>query len=342
MGGLGRGSMKIESLDTAVWDDLVARPAGARGFVAAELLEVDGDKGKIYLFVARDKSLHCAIKLGREKLRGKTERPVAGLEFSERRLAIRGAARAGFIDIRCGTAYKEIFTWFVKEVGRHHLQEGLPPRAAVAAGLKAGRRFWQIPGEVVMDTQRQLGLWGEIRCLRELLKAGVSSAVSAWTGPLGEDYDFCFTKVLIEAKATLLPRHQHEISSLDQLDPPAGSTLFVWSIRAALGAGGTSVWEEAVRAAADLSKAPEARELFLDKAARARLRPDHENAYSENRFQSGSRLIFRVGKDFPRITAGSFKVPLPRQILGVKYSVNLEGVTPQPEAELFKPLIRGH
>lgn len=332
--------MKIEALDTSVWNSLLARPASTQGFVATALLETAEQKGKIWLFVTSDKALHCAVRLGDENLNGKVARPVAGLEVCETRRTIRGAERAAVIDIWCGEAYKEIFTWFVKEIARIHLHDGLSPRESVDAALKAGRRFWQAPGDGVMDPLRQLGLWGEIRCLRELLAGGVSAAVSSWSGPAKEDYDFCFPKTVIETKTTLRPRHEHEISNLEQLDSPAGSVLFVWSIRAVLDSTGTSVWEEAARAAADLSKAPQTRELFLDKVALMRLRPDHEEAYAENRFQLGSRLIYRVGKGFPRITASSFKLPLPREILGVKYAVDLEGVKPYPEGDLLNALKR--
>jgi hypothetical protein len=333
--------MKLEFLEASVWEDLLGRPEVCDGFVSTELLLEDGKKGQIYLFASKDRSLHCAVSLGKIRPSKKKQRPVAGLEINEIELAIRNSSRSGFIDIRCSSQYKEIFTWFVREVGKFHLLKGHPPREAVANALATGRRFWQAPGESVMDLKLQLGLWGEILCLRELLGVLDTTSVSAWTGPIREDYDFVFTKTLVETKTTLRPRHVHEISNLKQLDPPTGLKLFVWSICANKDPEGTSVWEEAQLVLTELKERQEIQELFLDKVARAGLRPEHEKAYTENRFQKRSRCIYSVGEEFPHITANSFKVPLPREILGVSYTVDLQDVRPCLEAEFVKAIKHG-
>lgn len=332
--------MRLESLNTSVWEELGSRPVNSEGYVSTELLE-NGKNGKIYLFTSKDKSLHCAVSLGHEKPSKKKQRPVEGLEINELSLKIRNSERCTFIDIRCSKEYRDIFTWFVKEVGTHHLLKGEPPREAVANALNTGRRFWRNPGGDVMDAQRQLGLWAELNCFRQFLAILESPPVTAWTGPNEEDYDFCFTKTLIEIKATLRPRHVHVISNLKQLDEPKGLSLFVWSISVAKDDKGTSVWEEMMLLLSEFDKRPDIQELFLAKILETKLRADHEKAYANNRFSIRNRFIFRVGKDFPKITSDSFKVPLRREILGVKYTVDLQDVEQTLEADFIKAIKRG-
>jgi hypothetical protein len=333
--------MKLELIDASIWDDLQSRPKVSEGYVSTELFLENGKNGRIYLFASKDKSLHCAVSLGKVKPSKKRQRPVQGLEINELSLNIRNSERSAFIDIRCSAEYKDIFTWFVKEVGIHHLLNGLPPRDAVAKALNTGRRFWRNPGGDVMDLQRQLGLWAELNCFRELLTILDSPPVTAWTGPIEEDYDFCFTKTLVEIKATLRPRHVHVISNLKQLDEPKGLSLFVWSISVAKDDKGTSVWEEMMLILSELKNKPDVQELFLAKIVKAQLRADHEKAYTINRFSIRNRFIYRVEKNFPKVTSDSFKVPLQREILGVKYTVDLQDVAQTLEADFIKAIKRG-
>jgi len=331
--------MKLELLDSSIWRNLHSKSANSEGFVVYEELSVRKRNPGVFLYVSKDNSLHCAILLAKQDVIQKTStRPLVGLSICEKKVVIKKLGRVPVIDISYNEKYTDLFTWFIKDIASRYLERNVKPREAVLGALTSGQRFWHNPNVSVMDLKKQLGLWGEIHCLRVLLSAKGPSVISAWTGPLGEDYDFCFYRTHIETKTTLRPRHEHEISNLEQLDPPKGSTLFVWSSTCVADELGTSVLEEALKAISDVKNNPQTQELLEEKLAKAGLRPDHEKSYTQNRFRESNRQMYEVKNGFPRITANSFKLPLSRAILKVSYTISLEEVKKCAEAILFNKI----
>lgn len=322
--GLDKTYMKIDSFKANFWDTDVRSLASRRGFVNAEALSVEEEAPRIFALISSDASLHAVVKISKEAMGGRIERPIVGIELSERLLEIQGLGKQKVLDIRCCSGkYKEMFTWLVSDIAVR-LSQIEDAHSAVSEALSLGKRFWQQISNQVADKRQQLGLWGELKCVREFLEKEKYFILDVWEGPARENYDFCMGKSLIEVKSTLKPRHQHEIANLKQLEVPSGAVLYLWSNRAVEDKSGTSVWDEVIAISRRISNDPERTQAFFDKVAAAGFHPDHAAAYSENKFSLADSKVFKVGASFPKITADSFKKPLPREVLSVKYSIDLE------------------
>ena len=174
-----------------------------------------------------------------------------------------------------------------------------------------------------LDEQR--GLMGELQVLERLLlpKLGASDSVAAWRGPLGSPKDFEIGRVAIEVKARrggATPTVA--ITSEDQLDESGVDSLFLYVCeidRAQTDNAENSTITEAVERLHNrlYSEDPGAALVYEALVTAAGL--DLEDDYSHPRWVEGSRHIYKVAGDFPRITRHELR----QGILRVRYSVSL-------------------
>lgn len=83
-----------------------------------------------------------------------------------------------------------------------------------------------------LSAEQMCGLFGELWFLLIWLLPRGIRRVQNRVGPTGARHDFSWPTITVEAKTTQSARgHVHRISGLDQLDPPCGGDLFLFSLR---------------------------------------------------------------------------------------------------------------
>ena len=185
----------------------------------------------------------------------------------------------------------------------------------LAAGLRTG-----------LSAQAQLGLYGELLVLRELLLPVWGPAtVATWVGPTGADQDFQRSGVALEVKCTTHRDAQRcRISNEAQLDTDDVEYLALihQSVRTTTAAG-VSLPEmvDAVRAEPAVAADPAP---FEDRLLHAGWLDLHRQQYERERYELVTRRCYRVTNGFPRIT----RQHVPRGVNAVAYSVDLTECRP--------------
>lgn len=85
------------------------------------------------------------------------------------------------------------------------------------------------PAGLAQDARTLRGLYGELRFLEDVLVPAVGwpLALSSWEGPAGAVNDVRIGRVRVEIKTTSTDDQLAAISSVEQLDPPAGDELWL-------------------------------------------------------------------------------------------------------------------
>jgi hypothetical protein len=204
-----------------------------------------------------------------------------------------------------------------------------------------------VPAEGLRPEQVR-GLFGELWFLLVWLLPHGSAMVEHWVGPTGARDDFQWPGVAVEVKATVSIRgHIHRINGIDQLDPPEGGSLRLFSLRMRdEPASANSLVSLQAGITVALAEAPEQLDLFESRLAAAGYSPAHADRYDEMRFRVVSERLYRVDDHFPRLSAASFVADVPRGVERVEYEINLEGfpeLLVATEASDFRPpnLVKG-
>jgi hypothetical protein len=185
-------------------------------------------------------------------------------------------------------------------------------------------RAWQIfmerDREGILSTEAELGLHGELVVLLSLLHSGVNpeSVVQGWCGPLDGIHDFQFPAGSIEVKTTAnAGTFPVTVSSLEQLDDRLVNTLFLAGVRLRLDIAGKSLPDrvDMVRNLLD----PSLLATFDTRLLHAGFFPALADRYPRA-FRHETTRIYKVEKDFPKITHGSVH----RAIRKARYEIDLD------------------
>lgn len=219
----------------------------------------------------------------------------------------------------------DLFTLMAADIVAAVKESGTSVESRVFQFLMARIRAWQHfmkSGHEGLSLEEELGLAGEIACLKELIEAGLPPevAVEAWVGPEDGIQDFEIGSGAIEVKSTLSEAgFPARIMSLEQLDDAVRKPLFVAGCRFGLGNGGASLPErvDALRAVLiDAAAAGERFELMLLKAGYL---DNHVGKYTRQ-FTGPEFKIWLVDDAFPRLTPSS----VPVAIRAATYEIELE------------------
>ncbi|WP_425833289.1 PD-(D/E)XK motif protein [Streptomyces fractus] len=83
-----------------------------------------------------------------------------------------------------------------------------------------------------LSTAQRIGLLGELIVMRALASSyGWEKAVTAWTGPDGEEHDFGLPGYDVEVKTTASEERRHAVHGLGQLDHAPGRALWLVSLQ---------------------------------------------------------------------------------------------------------------
>jgi hypothetical protein len=207
----------------------------------------------------------------------------------------------------------------------HKLENGLAPEAAVSGAIIELREL--VRRERMLDPAFQTGLFGELILLRDLVRLN-PLAVRAWTGALGQRYDFSARRVALEVKTTLSrARTRIAISSVAQLaDPPDGRDLYLTCVSAERSGQGGATLAELLEEISSLCADPGQ----IDTAMRSLGFEDwrSEPALRAERFAVVSSTIYRVSAGFPRITEQGFPGGrLPAGVAELSYEIDAGSLT---------------
>lgn len=171
-----------------------------------------------------------------------------------------------------------------------------------------------------LSREEQIGLYGELEILNELMNSGVSplEAVLFWRGPSGALHDYVFSSGVLEIKSGIHPK-KIIISSAEQLDTALIYPIFIAVFNFDIDNNDGKTLFERICDLQDLLKYDltalnifESRLLEMGIVDRGRsCESDHYRVIEKN--------FFHVADGFPAITASC----LARGICDVKYSIDL-------------------
>jgi len=176
-----------------------------------------------------------------------------------------------------------------------------------------------------MSKTVQVGLFGELLTLeRIMIPALGSAAVHSWSGPEAERHDFVGKFVHVEVKTTRKSRHEHEISRIDQLDPPEGRNLMVISVLLEESLGGLETVASKMDDVVDLIRVDgAASDAFQAKMVQLGWSDELRRSGELLQFNLRDALIYEVNETFPRLPTG-FRPP--DGVVALKYTIDLANI----------------
>ncbi|WBQ07813.1 PD-(D/E)XK motif protein [Kribbella sp. CA-293567] len=185
-----------------------------------------------------------------------------------------------------------------------------------------------LAGRKGLSLEEQIGLFGELVVLLSLAKhLGVSDAVTAWTGPKGEEHDFGLPETDLEVKTTMTEHRRHWISGLTQLTPTGDRSLHLLSLQiTSAGLGGGVSLAELVETIRSLPDMPAGRiDELLDRAGWR----DWYGGLYDDRWQLRTPAeTYVVNDEFPALTASRIGAVMPDigRLVELRYRIDLDGL----------------
>ena len=242
---------------------------------------------------------------------------------------IRGAPTR-FLELACTEGRLEgVFEQVVEEVARR-VEDGESPVPAVSNTIDEFRDLLERRGGA-LSIEALTGLLGELLTLDDLLETA-PTAWRAWAGPAGGRHDFRVGPTAVECKTSRRSAGGGvTISSVDQLDPPAGGTLVLRAMVVEPDTGGNLSVGMLARRVLEKASEPGLLRETLERAGWSADAPEMEMSFSL--FHDD---WYRVIEGFPRIVPASFAHGLPAGITGVTYTIHLSAAEsfrmPSPES----------
>ncbi|XIE78676.1 PD-(D/E)XK motif protein [Streptomyces sp. SBR177] len=183
-----------------------------------------------------------------------------------------------------------------------------------------------------MSVERRLGLLGELSLLKRLAEShGWETAVTAWTGPYGEEHDFALRDFDIEVKTTATERRRHVIHGIGQLQAAPGRPLWFASLRLTRGGAGGRTLAESVRSvrAAVAEYAPSVLTRFDSALTRCGWAAERQD---DERWTPRDDALLLSAESVPRLTPELLSAASFERISAVRYETDVTGLAPTPGA----------
>lgn len=177
-----------------------------------------------------------------------------------------------------------------------------------------------------LTAERRVGLYGELRFLRDVLlkRIDADTAVKAWKGCSKASHDFQLARGSVEIKTTraVTPIEIH-VSNVKQLDDAGLPSLFVYLFSVDENDGGGESLPELIRSVRNLLSGISA-ERFEEGLSEQGYLDVHQERYITPRYTSRTTRWFHVREGFPRLLPAD----LPEGIGEVSYSVSIAACAP--------------
>lgn len=192
------------------------------------------------------------------------------------------------------------------------------------ARIAAWQYFMEHGGAPVLGEDAEIGLFGELLIVADLLAAGLEqrACVAAWHGPESGLHDFELGSGAIEVKSSLASHGAPvTISSLAQLDSSPSRPLFLAAVRLNSDGAGTTLPELASTLTARILPDQQALHRFRSLLLRAGYLEAHAGRYQRRFVRQGTRML-PVDTAFPRLT----RAGIPPEIVEARYELDLDRV----------------
>ena len=183
-----------------------------------------------------------------------------------------------------------------------------------------------------LSDEAQLGLWGELWVLREVLAPiiGIGDAISAWRGPMGADQDFQMGTVCMEVKTSAAhDLDRVPIASERQLEVPEDVVLVLVGLSLDTRVRHGETLPDMIRAVRAAAAEAGCLSQLDDRLEHCGYGVEDANLYGETGYSVRSFEPFRVGAGFPRLMS----TDLPDGISDVRYRVSLASCGPHRMSE---------
>lgn len=242
-----------------------------------------------------------------------------GLRVRHQRLIDHQAA-----DLIAPASHEQLFSALCRCIVEAVVSQHREPWAAIAAIIRDWSSAWK-PSKGNMDQTTQVGLYGELWTLREILIPAIGSkAAWMWSGPDAERHDFVGREVHVEVKTTRRSTPEHEISRLDQLRKPAGKRLLLVSVQVEQSRAGRETLADMIDSVLELLRD----DLAASNEVMAGLfkvgwTDDMRRTGELIRLNLRDALVFEVREGFPRLPDDFAK---PTGVVSIKYVIDLANV----------------
>jgi hypothetical protein len=190
------------------------------------------------------------------------------------------------------------------------------------ARIRAWQDFMRRGGDCVLSPEAEVGLFGELEFLHDLISAGLpaASAVEAWQGPLDGTQDFILGPGAIEIKTTVSQSSfPATIGSLDQLDDSLTRPIFLAGIRLALTTSGRTLPDQVIGLRSLMADEPAALGLFGTRLLQAGFLEGTADRYTR-RFSRMATRMLHVTDGFPRLIRANVAI----EIRTARYDIDLD------------------
>jgi hypothetical protein len=224
--------------------------------------------------------------------------------------------------------FREAYLLFTAVIDRV-VVDGAEPVHALMAEIGAIQELLKVEG--VLSRERQIGLFGELLLLDDLVSSNGPSAVASWTGPQGERHDFRIDKLEFEVKTTAGRRRIHTVNGLTQAEPSTGCELSFLSVQLAKTAGsdGSTLPDLVGKVEGHLRADEDSRQMFRRFLDRLGYRDADSSSYDQKWKLATAVKLVPVDTSFPAITSAMMTDALGgtfSRLEAISYDVNLDGL----------------
>jgi hypothetical protein len=222
----------------------------------------------------------------------------------------------------------DIFAQFAREL-MDTTAESSSPAEATKEALTKWKSLFSEDAQGGLTGEEQLGLLGELTFLRRLLMTVKDRSTVPWKGPDKSQHDFRWETQAVEVKASRSREGRRiPISSLEQLNPPPNTPLYLAYFRMEDDPGASSLAE----LVAEIEGLCADRTAFRSQLLRWGYRSSQKSEYDRLRCRVTELSIYNVeGEFFPRVIPQSFvggKAPLGTE--QISYVIDISNEPPHP------------
>lgn len=174
--------------------------------------------------------------------------------------------------------------------------------------------------ESILTPEQQLGLFGELTFLQELINSGVnaSEALSSWRGAIKDDKDFLLGPNAVEIKSSTKSDKIVSISNIRQLDSSGFDYLFLYHYTFVRAAEGPTTLPALIQSLRDTFVMMPNPDEFEEKLICAGYFDKDSEHYSKS-YTLTNEDSYLVEGDFPRITSSNVM----KNVLDAAYTIDL-------------------
>lgn len=218
---------------------------------------------------------------------------------------------------------KDVFSAFIADITENILETENEQSAIALLYTKIAnwKSLFAHINKSLLSDEEQLGLYGEIYLLRNLLQKGVDAQmiISSWKGPSGNEKDFNNGYVAIEVKSTNHKTDEVKISNEFQLDDGDCEILYLNRLKFRVGIVGESlpilISEVRHILKADLEILDHFNSLLLS----AGYSDADKESYELRKYIKESCEFYLVNEDFPRV----LKKNIHQAVSKLEYRINM-------------------